>query len=348
MEAPILFAGGTGIVGREAVRAFRERHPSMPILIGGRDLARAQTLASEVGNASAIRIDIDRPRLGLGEADRLGAVVMTVPDEGLNGLVPAQDLGIPYLSMGNWLVEVGAEMAHFIRRPDASPVVLASHWHGGPAVFLTQVATADMDVVHSVAVGAVVDERDATGPAAVADMERGAEGGSGVWAFEDGRRVWLTGAAATREFRTLDGRALQGRAFSPYDIVSLQAMTRARSVRFDLATAESSNRSRGGSVATELIVEIEGELGGRPMRRRVTLEFGKGQAALTGLGGALALSTVLGLEGRPAYPPGLYFPERLMEADWYLSALKAAGAVIDLGEHDPSGPNRATTQEQGA
>lgn len=65
------------------------------------------------------------------------------------------------------------------------------------------------------AIGAVVDELDATGPAAMADMERGAEGGSGVWAFGDGRRVWLTKAAATREFRTLDGRTLRGSAFSP-------------------------------------------------------------------------------------------------------------------------------------
>ncbi len=78
----------------------------------------------------------------------------------------------------------------------------------------------------------------------------------------------------------------------------------------------------------------------------MTFEFGKGQAALTGLGGALALSTVLGLEGRPAYPPSVYFPELLMEADWYLSALKAAGAVIDLGEQDPLVSDRATTQEQ--
>lgn len=329
MEVPILFAEGTGVVGREAVKAFRRRHPRMPILIGGRDMGRAQSLAEEVGAAAAVRIDIDRPRLGLGEDDRLGGVVMTVPDNGLNGLSHAQDLGVPYLSMGNWLVEVGAEMAHVIRCPNASPVVLASHWHGGPAVFLSEVSTASMDVVHSVSVGAVVDELDPTGPAAVADMERGSEGGSGVWTFEDGRRVWLAGAMASREIQALDGRLLKASAFSPYDIVSLQAMTRARSVRFDLAVATSSSRRRGEGAATELIVEVEGELRGS-LCRRLTLEFGKGQAALTGLGGALALSTVLGLEGKPAFPPGLYFPEQLMDAHWYLTELRAEGAVIGL------------------
>ena len=330
MEAPILFAGGAGVVGREAVKSFRKRHPQSPILIGGRDVAKARSLAKEVGNASAVGIDIDQPQMGLGRDDRLRAIVMMAPDEGLNGLSHAQDLRIPYLSMGNWLVEVGAEMAHVICRPDASPVVLASHWHGGPAVFLTQAAIQNMDSVRSVSVGAIVDGRDPTGPSAVADMERGSEGGSGVWAFENGRRVWLTGAAAFREIRTIDGRCVNGSAFSPYDIVSIQAMTRARTVRFDLAMADSSSRRRGGSVATELIVEIDGEESGRLCQRRFTLEFGKGQAALTGLSTALALSRVLGLEEKAAFSPGLYFPEQLMDANWYLGELRSEGASIEL------------------
>ncbi|NYZ62026.1 hypothetical protein [Luteimonas deserti] len=330
MQDPVLFAGGTGIVGSEAVKAFRKRHSGTPILIGGRNLARAHAFALEIDNAVAVQIDNNQPRLGLAENDRIGAVVMMAPDEGLNGLAYAQDLCVPYLSMGNWLVEVGAEMAHVIRRPNASPVVLASHWHGGPAVFLTELATVDMDIVHSVSVAAVVDDLDPTGPAAMADMERGSEGGSGVWAFEGGHRVWLTGAAASREFRSLDGRLLKGSAFAPYDIASLQAMTRARSVRFDLAMADSSSRRRGAGVATELIVEIEGELRGSPSQRRVTLEFGKGQAALTGLSVALALSTALGLEGKDASPPGLYFPEQLMDAHWFLAELRAEGAIGDL------------------
>jgi hypothetical protein len=327
MQDPILFAGGTGIVGREAVKAFRKRHPKISILIGGRDLVRAHNLANEVGYATPVQIDINLPRLGLAQDVRVGAVVMMAPDDGLNGLSYAQDIRVPYLSMGNWLVEVGAEMAHVIRRPDASPVVLASHWHGGPAVFLTQLATAGMDVVHSIAVAAIVDELDPTGPAAMADMVRGSEGRSGVWAFEGGHRVWLTGATASREIRSLDGRILKGSAFAPYDIVSLQAMTRAPSVRFDLAMADSSSRLRGAGVATELVVEIEGELRSTPCQRRLTLEFGKGQAALTGLGVALALSTALGLEQKEASTPGLYFPEQLMDAQWYLAELMAEGAV---------------------
>lgn len=330
MTHPILFVGGTGVIGRQAVRIFRERHPHYPILIGGRDLAKATALAQDTGNATAVQIDADRPQFGFVHESPPGAVVMMTPDGGLNGLAYAQDLSVPYLSMGNWLVEVGAEMAHYIRRPDASPVVLASHWHAGPSVFLTQVLTRSMDKIHAVRVGAIVDDDDATGPAAIADMERGAAGGSGVWAFKAGRRVWLTGEEASRMLVTLDGRTIKGSAFSPYDIVSLQAATGAHEVRFDLASTISSSRLRGGDIATELIVEIEGETNGETCLRHATIEFDKGQATLTALGVVLALSAVLGFEGKSPFRPGLYFPEQILDADWYLDELSRAGAVVNI------------------
>ncbi|WP_052365324.1 hypothetical protein [Halotalea alkalilenta] len=329
MRGQVLFVGGSGIVGRQAVRFFRQRHPDLPILIGGRDLAKARAVAREVSPAEAVKLDVESPGLGLGRDVCLAAVVMMAPDEGLHGLACAQERGIPYLSIGNWLVEVGAEMAHFIRRPRAAPIVLASHWHGGPAVFLTQLIAKTLDSVRAIRVGAIVDELDPTGPAAIADMERGGEGGTGALAFEGGRRVWLSGDAARRMVSAIDGRELEAIAFAPYDIVSLHAVTGAQDVRFDLATGVSSSRLRGGDIATELIVEIDGEIGAIPRSRRSTIEFPKGQAALTGLSIVLALSTVLGLEGRPPAPPGLYFPELLMDTEWFLDELVRAGATVE-------------------
>lgn len=85
-------------------------------------------------------------------------------------------------------------------------------------------------------------------------------------------------------------------------------------------------------LATELILEIEGEAAGVSKLRRSTIEFAKGQAALTGLGAMLALSTLLGLEGRPAAAAGLYFPEHLMTPQWFLAELSRAGATITVGE----------------
>lgn len=328
MTDKVLFVGGSGIVGRQAVRLFRQRHPDLPIMIGGRNLENASAVAREVGTAEAVRIDLNKPYLGLAPDASVSAVVMLTPDDGLKALGFAQDMRIPYLSIGNWLVEVGAEMAHFARRPDASPVVLSSHWHGGPAVFLALATAKGLDTVRSVKIGAIVDPLDPTGPAAIKDMEQAGEDVSGTLAFEGGRRVWLSGNSALRSVQTIDGRSLQASAFAPYDIVSLHAATGADDVRFDLAIDISSSRLRGSDTATEHILEIEGKVGGSPRWRRSTIEFTKGQAALTGLSVVLSLSTVLGLEGRPPAPAGLYFPELLMDTDWFLDELIQAGATV--------------------
>jgi hypothetical protein len=276
MKGQVLFVGGSGIVGRQAVKLFHERHPDLPILIGGRDLEKANAVAQALGNAHAVRTETGKPRLGLGLDVSLSAVVMMTPDEGLNGLSFAQDLRIPYLSIGNWLVEIGAEIAHFARRPDASPVVLASHWHGGPSIFLTLATAASMDTIRSIRVGAILDALDPTGPAAIEDMERAGDGVSGALAFYGGRRVWLTGDSARRTVEAIDGRALKASAFAPYDIVSLQAATGAVDVRFDLAIDVSSSRLRGGSLGTELILEVEGEVGGSSRLRRSTIPVHEG------------------------------------------------------------------------
>ncbi len=326
----VLFVGGSGVVGSRTTRLFRQRHRHVPILIGGRRLENAQAIAAAMSTANAISVDTSKPCLGVPNAVALSAVVMIVPDEGLQGLALAQARGVPYLSIGNWLAEVGAEMAHFMQRPEAAPVVLASHWHGGTAVFLSKVVAAGMDKVHAIDIKAIVDERDATGPAAIADMERGGEGGMGVLAFRDGRRIWLSGNETRRVVETLDGRKLEADAFAPYDVVSLHASTGARDIRFDLASGVSSSRFQGGDMSTELIVDIEGEVGGATLRRRATIEFTKGQAVLTGVSVVLTLSMALGLEGRPAASPGLYFPEQLVDAEWFIDELIRAGATVNI------------------
>lgn len=327
MTGKILFVGGTGVVGEQMVRQFRKQNRNVPILIGGRNTDKASALAQEVGSAEPVKVDTGQPRLGLDIEADIGAVVMLVPDAGLHGLQYSLDIEKPYFSIGNWLVEVGAEMAHFIRRPKASPVVLSSHWHGGPTVFLALASMKGLDTVHSIRVSAIVDDLDPTGPAALEDMELG---GAGALAFCNGRRVWLTGAEAKRTIKALDGREFSAEAFAPYDIVNLQAASGAGEVRFDLASGVSSSRLHGEPIGTEVILEITGEVDGRQTVRRSSLEFTDGQAALTGLSAALSLSTVLGLAARPVFPPGLYFPEQLMEPEWFLDALKQAGATVRI------------------
>jgi hypothetical protein len=325
----VLFAGGSGFVGRTAVRWFRERHPDVRVLVGGRNLLAASEVAQEVGAAEAVAIDLDKPRLGLGNDVAVTAVVMLAPEAGLNGLSYAQDLGVPYLNINAALTEIGPELAMFAHRATAAPVVLASHWMAGAATFLALNSAKGFESVQSIRLGAIVDEKDPVGPAAIEDMKRVHSAAPAAMVFEGGRRVWLSGDAAKGKFTSVDGRSLDATAFSTFDTASLHAAIGALDIRFDLVNGESSSRRRGGEAATEIVVEIEGESDGRMNRLRSMLEFKHGTASLTGLSVVLSLTSVLGLNDRSPARPGLYLPELLSDPKWFLDELRSGGAIID-------------------
>jgi hypothetical protein len=324
----VLFAGGSGFVGRTAVRWFRQRHPSVRVLVGGRNLQAAGEVAQEVVAAEAVAIDLDQPRLGLGADVAVAAVVMLAPEAGLRGLSYAQDLGVPYLNINAALTEIGPELAMFAHRATAAPVLLASHWMAGAAVFLALNSAKGFETVQSIRLGAIVDEQDPVGPAAIEDMERVHGAAPAAMVFEGGRRVWLSGDAAKGKFESVDGRSLDATAFSTFDTASLYAATGAADIRFDLVNGASSIRRRGGEAATEIVVEIEGKVDGQTKRSRSMLEFKQGTASLTGLSVVLSLASVLGLNDRSPAPPGLYLPELLSDPKWFLDELRSAGAII--------------------
>lgn len=324
----VLFAGGSGFVGRTAVRWFRKMHPSVPLLVGGRNLQAAGEIAQEVGGAEAVAIDLDKPHLGLSDDIAVAAVVMLAPEAGLKGLSYAQDLGVPYLNINAALTESGPELALFAHRATAAPVVLASHWMAGAATLLAINSAKGFDLVQSIRLGAIVDENDPVGPAALEDMERVHGMAPPALVFEGGRRVWLSGDAAKGKLESIDGRSLNATAFSTFDTVSLHAATGAADIRFDLVNGESSSRRQGGEAATEIVVEIEGEVDGRTKRSRSLLEFKYGTASLTGLSIVLSLASVLGLNDRSPACPGLYLPELLLDPKWFLDELCSAGAII--------------------
>lgn len=51
---PILLMGGSGAIGHHTARALHAAHPDVPLLIGGRDLAKAQRAAEQTPEASPI------------------------------------------------------------------------------------------------------------------------------------------------------------------------------------------------------------------------------------------------------------------------------------------------------
>ena len=82
-------------------------------------------------------------------------------------------------------------------------------------------------------------------------------------------------------------------------------------------------------MSTEIVIELAGEdHAGRPLRTRHAVVHRQGAAPLTGLGVAMILERLLGLDGKPATPVGLYFPYQLLDPAAYLARLSQAGGTF--------------------
>lgn len=325
---PILLIGGSGVVGRWAARFLRDAHPNTPLLIGGRNLARAEEAAAEIGGAEGVALDLAADDLGLGERP-VSVVAVFFTDERIAGLRFAQSRGVAHISISPGINEIGPEVAAYIRDPDAAPVVLGTEWLVGATTVPTLEFAKAFGRVHDIAIGALLDEQDAFGPAAEADLERQTKTMPAALVRRDGAFLWRVGDDAKAKFRAVDGTEMEASAFSPYDVVGLATATGAPNVRFDLAIGVSSTRRRGEPMSTEIVVELAGQdHAGQPLRTRHAVVHPEGQMPLTGLGVAMVLERLVGLDGDPAAPPGLYFPYQLLEPTAYFTRLEQIGGAV--------------------
>ena len=82
-------------------------------------------------------------------------------------------------------------------------------------------------------------------------------------------------------------------------------------------------------MSTEIIIELSGDdHAGRPLRTRHAIVHPGGQMPLTGLGVAMILERLIGLDRNPAVRAGLYFPYQLLDPTVYFPRLKQAGGSV--------------------
>lgn len=335
--APVLIVGGSGVVGAQGAQALRRLHPRLPLAIAGRDRARAEAVAAQVGGASALTVDLQREDLGLPADARFSAVVVFVKDDTLNTLKYALDRRLPYLSTSSGSFEIAPEVSLHLRHPGRSPVLLASHWLAGAATLPALHFAAGWRRVDRIGLFALLDEHDMGGPAAAADYER-LTSAAAAQILERGHWRWVRGEDAASVGVSVDGTPVPAQAYSPMDVVSLAAATGAHSIRLDLALGETASRRRGEAFSTEIAIELEGEdMHGRSVRTRHELVHPQGQAPLTALGIALGVERLLGLDGAAAPAPGLYTPDLLIEPGYFLHRLREAGTLVAQRETGAQG-----------
>ncbi|WP_313605987.1 NAD(P)-dependent oxidoreductase [Rhizobium sp.] len=325
---PILMMGGSGAIGRLSAEVLRDRHPDLRFLIAGRDLAKAQKAAVELGNAEAVTLDLDAADLGLGSR-RVAAVSVFHADERLAGLRYANGRSLPHLGISSGIFEIAPEIATFMHNPGAGAVVLGYEWLVGATTVSALELAKSFKRVDSIRIGALVDEEDGGGPAVAEDFKRLSRMMPAALTRRDGIYVWREGEDAQTIFHAIDGTEIKASGFSSIDVVGLAAATGAKNVRFDLATGISSTRRRGEPKSTEIIIEMSGEgPDGQLLETRHAVFHPGGAAPLTAMGVTAILERLTGIDGREPTPPGLYFPYQLLEAERYLQQLEAAGGSL--------------------
>lgn len=343
--APILLIGGSGIVGRWTARLLRTFNPGQPILIGGRNLVRAKETASEIGNAQGVVLDLTAEDLGLGDQP-VSAVAIFLMDDRLAALRFAQARGVPHISISPGIIEMGPEVAAYIHQPNAAPVVLGTEWLVGATTIPTLEFAKDFGLIQDISIGALLDEKDEGGPAAAADLERQTKTMPAALARCNGAYTWKVGEEVNTRFRAADGEEMEATAFSAYDVVALATATGAPNVQFSLAIGLSSSRRSGEAPSTEIIIDLSGkDHKGNPLRTRHAVIHPEGQMPLTALGVAMILERLVGLDGKPPTPAGLYFPYQLLDPTTYFARFKQIGGVIS---NHPFPVHRRQVQVNGA
>ena len=130
-------------------------------------------------------------------------------------------------------------------------------------------------------------------------------------------------------FTALDGTSVNATGFSSIDVVGLATSTGALNVQFDLGIGVSSSRRKGGAFSTEIIIDISGrDFSGKALRTSHAVVHPGGAAPLTGLGIALIIERLVGLDGKPPVSPGLYFPYQVLDSSSYLARLEQEGGQV--------------------
>lgn len=328
---PVLLIGGSGKVGRWTAQLLRETNPGVPLLIGGRDRTKAEEFAASIGNAEGVAIDLTTPDLGLSDRP-VSAVAIFVKDDALSGLRFAQKRGVPHVSISSLVAEIGPEVAAYMHQPSVAPVVLGAEWLVGATTIPTLHFAKDFAQLDDITIGELLDEQDAGGPAADADMVRLTGVLSAALTRRDGDFYWRVGEEAKATFHAVDGTVMDAVALAPYDILTLAAATDAPNIQLNLAVGVSSTRRKGEPMSTEIIIELTGkDHRGKPLHTRHAVVHPQGQMPLTGLGVAMVLERLLGLDNKPASTPSLYFPYQLLEPEAYFARLeKIGGIILDL------------------
>ena len=356
-EQAVLIAGGYGVVGTQISRFVRKRHPDLPLIIGGRNPAKAESLVRELTNAEAVRLDIEEPGPLRQFDGKLRAVLEVANDPSDYLLLDAVRAGIPFVDITRWTERLRHALSIVDGEAPRAPVMFASSWMGGLAAVITVAAARKLEHVESIDIGVLFSMKDKAGPNSIEYMDRLAVP---YKVMIDGREQTVHPSTDPRTVIFPSGRRAKVYRFDSPEQVTLPKITGAKTVAsrigFDSSLVTKllvvlvrlgiwkliekdrftkprrallHNPGEGGN--HEIVIELTGsDVDGNPGSVRASILDTISQSHLTALGVTMHLERVLGLDGAPPPAPGILFPESEPQLESGLQLLRDFGVSITI------------------
>lgn len=349
----ILIAGGYGVVGQEAAKVIRQRYPNLPLIIGGRNPAKAETLVRELTQATSIKLDVEQPNPLQGVRPR--AILAAVNDPFDYLLLDAIRSGVPYVSITRWTERLKEAVSRTSAESFRAPVMLSSAWMAGLAAVAAVAISRPLKRIDRIDISVLYSLKDKAGPNSTEYMDRLATPfevmlngeRKQIYPYTDPRRITFPGGYSANVYRfdtpdqytlpiTLGAKTVAARIAFDSVLAThlLVALTRSgiwklfSGDRF-AALRRSLLYNPGTGSSHEIVIEAAGvDEVGTPQTFRATIVDPQGQAHLTALGALVQVERLLGLDGAPPPAPGIVYPDTAPQIASVFQELRNFGVTV--------------------
>lgn len=347
----ILIAGGYGVVGSRIAKILDRRNPDIRILLGGRSLDKAQTLARTLRNATGVRFDVDDPSCLAQLAERPDVVIVAVNDLKDITLNAAIRDGIALIDVTRWTERVRDLEAIVADARPKSTVVSGSCWMACVPGALTLAEAGKLDSVDAIDISVLYALKDISGDNSVEYMDRLT---APFPVQRDGLRAVAIPYTEGRKVSFDDGQQATVYRFDSPDQHVLPRLTGAKSVAariafddkattwvfwliirsglWDMFSGERFKSLRRGLMHNpgkgaphRVCISVTGRRGGRKLRRTLHVVDDESQSHMTAVGAVLQAEWVLGLNGFVSPGGGLQYGEQMGPLPVLLDALVKEG-----------------------
>jgi len=351
----VLIVGGYGVVGAQIAEIFSDRNPEIPLLIAGRNKEKAENLATALGNAEAVVLDVEKPLQISQLKDKLALVITAVNDPVNNIILDTIRCGIPYIDITRWTARVCDSVVQAVTETITKPVIFSSSWMAGIAAIVARKSAEYFSEVDSIDIDILYSLKDKAGPNSIEYID---QLGTPFNIFENGKIKSVFPMSDPNQLTFPGGFEAKTYRFDTPDQMTLPLICSAKSVSARIGYDDKSsaaflsllvrsgiwniinrpmftkfrrsllyNPGEGGS--HEIIITVEGlGLDGKSKKTVNAVVDAKGQTHLTALGSVIQIERVLNSDGDNKVPAGISFPEKHEEIDVALKTLSEHGVEI--------------------